>query len=204
MAKDKAANEFAKVLLENGFNPHEFETWEHIDDGEVLEIPDLDLGGFSLSAERVEQSSKIATRIWRSILEVSNAYPLSDDSLQPIEEALAETGPLDSLSIFALYLFARDSTRFNDAVRQATADHIRAKKGALGTHGTKQERAEKERQLVEIWLRGNYTSREVCAFDMFEAVGLTLTAAKKALASKPSPSPWPAKEEKKKSRASRK
>ncbi|CAL8472416.1 hypothetical protein [Caballeronia sp. S22] len=202
--RQAAGKELATALEQEGFEPTDFMVFE-LDNGENPEIPDLDDPSHSLPSEWLERTHRAVSRLWPAIISVADSYPLSEEALQPIENALAETGNPDSLVLFSLYLLARDATRFTDAVAQAKFVAGRAKSGAAAKHGPKSKRQDGVKRLQAVWLEGNHLSRDECAFDMYVSVGLTYTAAKKALTKKlvGDPNPWPAKDKARDKRSSR-
>jgi hypothetical protein len=199
-----AAKELATALEQEGFEPADFMVFE-LDNGENPEVPDLDDPSHSLPTEWVERTHRAVSRLWPAIISVADSYPLNEAALQPIEKALAETGNPDSLVLFALYLLARDATRFTDTVTQAKFVTNRAKSGAAAKHGPKSKKDASVRELHAAWLEGKYLTRDECAYDLFAHLGLTYTAAKKALTKKlvRDPNPWPAKDKARDKRSSR-
>ena len=65
-------------------------------------------------------------------------------------------------------------------------------------------KAEKERPRIEplrkhildAWLSGKYSSKDLCAEQEAEAIGITFSTARRYLRNSPAPDPWPAKNRK--------
>ncbi len=50
------------------------------------------------------------------------------------------------------------------------------------------------KHMLDVWLSGNYTTRDICAEQEAEALGITFSTARKYLTNSPNPDPWPARD----------
>ena len=75
---------------------------------------------------------------------------------------------------------------------------------AYRRHQQKAARAKAEKQrpriranrkhMLDVWLSGNYTTRDICAEQEAEALGITFSTAREYLRNSPNPDPWPARD----------
>nr|WP_315228497.1 hypothetical protein [uncultured Albidiferax sp.] len=52
---------------------------------------------------------------------------------------------------------------------------------------------DKQKEIIARWATGNFRTRDICAQEEADFVGMKYAAARKALTGTPNPAPWPAK-----------
>lgn len=72
-------------------------------------------------------------------------------------------------------------------------DKFKSEQGVRGARAAHSVHHDKTRQIREIWASGKFATREVCADEEHEALGISRETARKYLRGTPSPNPWPAK-----------
>lgn len=194
MSRKEDVAEYVKALKDEGFDPEDFFVLDmpSYEDG-TFDIPDLMTSVHSLPAQRVKQAIKAASRLWWSIQDVADSYPLDEKSFLPIEQALAETGQPDPLTLFTLFLLARDATHFTDAAKSHQKKEKTAKSGG---NARAQKFAPIKKGVIDAWASGKYLTRELCAEHLEETDQegkYKYSSMIKWLTNTPDPSPWPAK-----------
>lgn len=103
---------------------------------------------------------------------------LHGTDLAQAEKYISEHPPSAGAIAF-LILLAQDKFKSDLAARAASAAH--------SGHN------DKARQIRKIWASGKFATREVCADEEHEALGISRETARKHLRGTPNPNPWPAK-----------
>ncbi|WP_054420506.1 hypothetical protein [Achromobacter kerstersii] len=147
----------------------------------------------TIDDHQIETAARRANQLWSALgstLSLSSPLP---ETLDAINRVISEEGQPDALTLVGLYVLSRSSVLHEVAIRQKIPNLTRARKGAEGKHGTEQEKKDKKQSLRERWAGGTYATRKDCAAQEYVDLGMTQTAAEKALWGTPDPDPWPAK-----------
>lgn len=96
---------------------------------------------------------------------------------------------IEDVNIIMVLLFApvagmAEAARNNKLQRQKAVDK---------RHNAPGGSREKRKAIQEVWAKGNYSSRDKCAYEECVVIKMSQTTARKALINTPDPDPWPAK-----------
>ena len=124
-----------------------------------------------------ELASGIASGFVVTVLSIKQAKRISemihseDEGLSAIQDVL-NMHPVNALTLAHLVHLERTRT---------------ARKGADGKHNKPGGSREKQEKIRAIWAKGNFTSRDRCAEEECAGLGMTFSAARKALRNTPKP-----------------
>jgi hypothetical protein len=104
-----------------------------------------------------------------------------------LQEAISHTDALISAFTEPYLRFKRASNAHASAA-QAEGARKAARAGAEGLHGKPGGSRDKAGKIREAWASGKYTSRDRCAEEEAAALGMSFSAARKALRNTPDPS----------------
>ena len=73
------------------------------------------------------------------------------------------------------------------------ANAVRSSKSANKGHNKEGGSRDKKRQILDIWSKGKYSSKDICAEQECAGLAVSFSKARKDLRNAPDPNPWPAK-----------
>ena len=101
------------------------------------------------------------------------------DIASQIHQQLRNYVPADAVGDMQAYLRAAEAVHRKNS--------ISAKRGADALHNKPGGSREKQAAIKAAWASGKYTSRDICADEECNALGMSFSAARKALRNTPDP-----------------
>jgi hypothetical protein len=123
-------------------------------------------------------------KITHAEAEAEKLWSMKDTA--PFYEFLA-LAPVDGLTV--LVLLGRVSEHAKRVLKEA-----RSKQAKIAADAKHKPNRKKRKDICAIWKAGNFLTRDDCAYEEHEALGMKLRAARDALIGTPDPNPWLAKE----------
>lgn len=192
---DRLTKHLVEFLVRSGAEELPDDAYIHVDfdDGEAADLLRALAG--ELPPDRITSASQRAVRQWRALAGALSKHAPLSETLSQLDAVLCDDGSPDALAVLGLYALVRASTLHEAVVRRAIPHSRRGQKGAAGKHGKPDGTWEKQEQLRAIWASGKYLTRDLCADEEYEALGVSRDTARDWLKKTLDPDPWPAKEQ---------
>ncbi|WP_157638645.1 hypothetical protein [Burkholderia ubonensis] len=122
--------------------------------------------------EAIHSAAARAIGIWEILGRVGSQYVPFDELLSTLEDEL-ESSPVDALTLVSLCLFGRDTARQHRELAAAVSGVIGSQKRYNQKNGSR----DRKQKFLEMWRRGEYKTKTLCAEKEHERFGVSFNTA---------------------------